>query len=617
MRRLGALLVCLALGACASSGSFRAGRRAESRDDFDRAVLDYARALKERPGNTSYRLSLERARLRAAEAHLVAARRFDGRGHTKEALDEARLALDLNPDSGDVRSFIRDVEARTRAAGAAASLDAIKERVRERPLSGLTLAPAARHPLGLTFANASLREIYQALGRVSAVNFVFDPQFIDQNVSVDLRDVDFDQALNALATIGRTFYRVSNEKLVTIVPDNANKRREYEQQIVKTFFLSNAEPKETADLLRVLLGARRVAVLPDANAVTINDAPEKVAAAERVVAVVDKKRAEVVVEVEILEVNRSRLKDYGIEITSNISAITGIAGGIFPNTTIKEEQRDASGQVIRDYQGVPILKDRPLGVNDNPYASKNLLVSNLPGVIYRLLQTDSSTRLLANPQLRISDGQSAKARFGDKVPVPVTTFVPIAQGGVQTQPFTSFQYENVGVNIDIKPRVHQDGDITLELELEISALAGAGYQNLPTFSTRSVKSVIRLHDGETNVLAGLIRDSERRSLNGVPGLASLPLLGALFSHNQTEAAQTDIIMTLTPHVVGRPDITEDDLRSFIIGAMEGSAAPGSDSAAPPTPYVPPPGRGGEPQRTDQPARAEPIRPPGQPPTSPR
>lgn len=597
MNRLQALIACLLLAGCASSGAFRAGQRAERSQDYDGAVLKYAEALKRSPGNQGYRQSLRRARLRAADAHFVAARRLVSRGLTKEALDEARLALDLNPDSSPVRDFIRDVEARSRAAGAAASLEAIKERVRERPLAGLIVAPAARQPLGLTFANASLREIYLALGRLAGVNFVFDPQFIDQSVSIDLRDVGFEQALNALATTGRTFYRVSDERLVTIVPDNPNKRREYEQQIVKTFFLSNADPKETADFLRVLLSARRVALLPDTNAVTINDTPEKVAAAERVVTILDKKRAEVVVEVEILEVNRSRLKDYGIEITSGISGVSGVAGGVFPGTTITERQRDGT------------TVERPLTLGDNPYTSDNLLVSNLPGVIYRLMQNDSSTRLLANPQLRISDGQKAEARFGDQVPVPVTTFVPLAQGGVTSQPFTSFQYKDVGVNIDIKPRVHHDGDITLELDLEISALSGTGYQDLPSFSTRSVKSIIRLHDGETNVLAGLIRDSERRSMSGIPGLASVPVLGALFARNQTEAAQTDIVMTLTPHVVQRPDITEEDLRSFLIGSTESGASQAGET--PPTPYTPPAGRS-EPPRPAPAPRVEPIRPPAAP-----
>jgi general secretion pathway protein D len=599
MKRLILVLVSLGLVACASSGAFHAGQSAERRGDYDRAVLEYAHAVQLDPQSVSKRESLKRARLRGSDAHLFAARRLLTRGLLKGALDEARLALDLNPEAATVRDLVHEIESRTNTAHAVASFEETKQRARQRPLAGLTPGPAASQPLGLSFSGASLREIYQALGRVVGVNFVFDAQFVDQTVNIDLRELRFEQALDALATIGQTFYRIIDEKVVTIVPDTPKKRQDYEQQVVKTFFLSNADPKETADLLRVLFSARRVAVVAGANAVTMNDTPERIAAAERVVDIIDKRRAEVVVEVEILELNRSRLQDYGIEITSGISGTSGVAGGVFPSTTVSETSTDASGNVT--------TTQRPITLKDNPYKAGNLLVSNLPGVIYRLLRTDSSTRLLANPQLRISDGQSAKARFGDEVPVPVTTFVPIAQGGVSTQPFTSFEYKTVGVNIDIKPRVHHDGDITLELQIEISALSGAGYQNLPTFNTRTVKSIIRLHEGETNVLAGLIRDTERRSLSGIPGLASVPILGALFAHNSTDVEQSDIVMTLTPHVVQQPALTEEDLRSFLVGSNlvnSTSAPPGGEPITSPTSA--PPATPSEPSEP----HVAPIRPPG-------
>src|SRR5262249_23814190 len=270
----------------------------------------------------------------------------------------------------------------------------MKERTRERALPGLALGPEAREPLGVSFRNASLREVYQALGRVAGVNFIFDPDLRDVPVTLDLRDVPFEQALNPLASVGHTFYRVMDSRVVSVLPDTPAKRRDNEQQVVKTFFLSNADLKETIDLLRIVLGARRVAPLPGSNALTINDTPDKVAAAEKIVDVLDKKRAEVMVEVEILEVNRGRLRDYGIEITSNVPGVEGVAGAAFPNP----------------------LQNTTL--DQNPYKKSNIVISSLPGVIYRLLHNDSSTRLLANPQLRTTEGQTAQARFGDQVPVP-------------------------------------------------------------------------------------------------------------------------------------------------------------------------------------------------------
>jgi general secretion pathway protein D len=540
------LAAALVLPGCAASKALRSAEQAERRRDWDRAVLEYSRALKLDPGHTASQRGLQRTRLRAAEAHAAAGRRLRAQGLLKEAADELHLALDLDPAADSLRQELRALEEQRRLGRTPPAVRELKARTRERALPGLALDPAAP-PLSLTFRGASLREAYQALGRSAGINFVFDPAFQDQPVTLDLNDVQVEQALAALATTGRTFHRVLDAHVVSVIPDTSAKRREFEEQVVKTFYLSNAELKEAVDLLRVVLGARRVAPITAANALTINDTPEKVAAAERILEAIDKPRGEVVVDVEILEVNRSRLRDYGIEITSGLSAAQGVAGGIFPDPTTRNT------------------------LERNPYTTSNLLVSSLPGVIYRLLRSDASTHLLAAPQLRISEGQTAQARFGDQVPVPVTVFTPIATGGISQQPITSFEYKNVGVNIDLTPRLHDDGDVTLSLKLDISALAAAsGFQGLPAFTSRQVTSVIRLRDGETNILAGLIRDSERQSLTGLPGLSSVPFLGRVFSRNQVEGQETDIVMTLTPHVVRRIELGERDLRSFSLGAGEAS-----------------------------------------------
>ncbi len=576
-----AVLLLAATGcATATTRAFHDGEKAERLQDYDRAVLEYQRALKQAPDNVNYRLALERARLRASTEHTNMARRLVARGLYKEALDEYRIALELRPNAPGLQQEVADAQARA-TRGAETSIQQARARARERSLPGLDLGPEAQQPLGLVFRGASLREAYLALGRAVGINITFDPSFQDVPVSLDLRDVGFEQALNALDAAGHTFHRVVDAKVLNVVPDTPAKRRDYEQQVVKTFFLSNAELKETIDLLRVVLGARRIAPVPGANALTINDTPDKVAAAERIVDMIDKRRAEVVVEVEILEVDRNRLKEYGVYITSGLDAsgTQGVAAVIGPDPT-------------KSYKP-----------GDNPYSSANLLVTALPGAVVRLLESDSNTRLLANPQLRVSEGQTAQARFGDQVPVPVTTFTPIATGGTAQQPITSFEYKNVGVNIDITPRVHQDGEVTLVLKLDISSVGAPGYQNLPTFNSRTVNSTIRLRDGETNLLAGLILDNERHALTGLPGVASIPVIGRIFASNHDEATQTDIVMTLTPHIVRRTDITEQDLRSFPLG---GESSPFVFDAAPP-PVTTPSG----PRPSEPPApRVEPIKPPG-------
>ena len=581
MRRpLLGLALAAALAGCATSSAYRTGEKAERLQDYDRAVLEYQRAVRQSPEDLNYKQALQRARLRAATSHAAEARRLAARGLLKEALDEYRLALELQPDAPGLLSEIQEIEAR-RQRGTDA-VQQVRQRSRTPTLPGLDLGPEAQQPLGLVFRGASLREAYLALGRAAGINITFDPSFQDANVNLDLREVGFEQALNALGAAGRTFHRVVDSKVLAVIPDTPAKRRDFEQQLVKTIFLSNADLKETIDLLRVVLGARRVAPIPGINALTINDTPDKVAAAERIVDIVDKRRAEVVVEVEILEVDRNRLKEYGVYLTSGLDAsgVEGIAASVFPNPLIKNP-------------------------SEGPYDKDNLVVSSLPGAVVRLLETDSSTRLLANPQLRSSEGQTAQARFGDRVPVPVTVFTPIASGGVAQQPVTSFEYKDVGVNIDITPRVHQDGDVTLQLKLDISSVGTPGYQGLPTFNSRILNSTIRLRDGETNMLAGLILDNERHSLTGLPGIASLPLLGRIFGRNKDENQQTDIVMTLTPHIVRRTELSEEDLRAFLVG---GESSPFVFD-------VPPSGVPSPPSKPTEPPRIEPIRPPSTPPGS--
>ena len=205
--------------------------------------------------------------------------------------------------------------------------------------------------------------------------------------------------------------------------------------------------------------------------------------------------------------------------------------------------------------------------------TSDIFLTNLPGLFYRLLKTDSNTRTLANTQLRTSEGISAQARFGERVPVPVTTFTPFASGGVAQQPITSYNYENIGVNIDITPRTHHDGQVSLALSILVSSISGTGFGGLPTFGNREINTVIRLQDGETNLLAGLIRDDERDVLEGIPGLSNIPLVGRLFAHTRRQTQESDIVLTLTPRIVRALDLSEEDLRPFRVGRA-GTAATG-------------------------------------------
>jgi general secretion pathway protein D len=574
-------LAAVSAGGCASAAGMRQGSRAEQAQDYDRAVVEYTNVVRANPANVSARTALERAKLRASQEHAVRGRRFAGLERYEEAVVEYQLAAELNPTDPLVDQALKDVrhKLRTKVAvtrGGRTELESLIDRTRNLPAPGLELPEGVKLPGSLVFGNgATARAVFLTVGRFANLSMIFDPGFRDQPLTIDLREATLENALAALTASTRTFYRVTAPKTITIVPDTPAKRREYEEAIVRTFYLSNADLKETIDLLRVVIDIRQISPITATNSLSIKDTPERIAAAAKVIAAIDKARPEVIIEVELLEVDRQRLRDYGLQVASPGS--TGISG---------------SADINRDNFTLAHLRN---------LTAADVLLSGLPGIYYRLLKTDTATRTLANPQLRTSEGLTATARFGEEVPVPVTTFAPIAAGGVNTQPITSYVYRNIGVNIDITPRTHHDDEVTLGLKISLSSLSGAGFAGLPTFGNREISTTIRLKDGETNMLAGLIRDDERNVLNGVPGLSDIPLIGRLFANNVRQTQQTDIILTLTPHIVRVLDLTEADLRPFRLGRDVGNAAlaeilggasgaPRDDGfdAPPATPQPPPP-----------------------------
>jgi general secretion pathway protein D len=540
-------VLAVLVAGCAVSTAVKRGRDAEGRQDYDRAVVEFTKALRLNPDAVDARTGLERAKLRASQEHFVRARRLAATGKLDEALVEYELAGELNPSSSEVEQELRSTRNKLRARIAVAregktDLQTLIDRSRDLPPPGLDLPPNVKMPASLTFRDASSRDVFTAIARLANISLIFDPSFREAPITVDLRNASLEDALNSLAGTTRTFFRVTAPRTIAVIPDTPAKRREYEEEVVRTFYLSNADLKETMDLLRLVLDARRISPTTATNALTVKDTPERIAAAARVLAAVDKARPEVIIDVELLEVDRTRLQEYGLQIASPSSP--GINGTASVRT-------DASSSLtLRTLRNL---------------TQSDILLANLPSLYYRLLKTDINTRTLANPQLRTSEGMAAAARFGDRVPVPVTTFAPIATGGIPQQPITAFNYETIGVNIEITPRTHHDDDVTLVLKVAVSSISGTGFGGLPTFGNREISTVIRLRDGETNMLAGLIRDDERRSLEGIPGLSDLPLVGRLFAHSQKTINQTDIILTLTPHIVRVLDLTEADLRPFRVG----------------------------------------------------
>src|SRR5688572_29098365 len=365
--RIAAVTVLAALLAgCAASGAMRAGQKAERLDDYDRAVVEYTRALREKPDDLDIRLALDRAKLRGSLEHFGRGRRLSNAGRLEEALVELQMASELNPANGEIDRELGTVRSQLRNKVAVAregktQLETLIERTRDLEAAGHELPADAKLPASVTFRDASSRDVFTAIARFANINVVFDPQFRDQPITIDLRNSTLEAALQSVASATRTFYRVTSARTITVIPDTAAKRREYEEEVVRTFYLSNADLKETLDLLRIVVDLRRVAPVAATNAISIKDTPERVAAAGRLISAIDKARPEVVIDVELLEVDRTRLREYGLQLASpSETGPTGING-------VASINRD--DLTVRDVRTL---------------TQANVVLSNLPNLFFRL-----------------------------------------------------------------------------------------------------------------------------------------------------------------------------------------------------------------------------------------
>ena len=544
MRRLTASwLTCAFLGlaaaGCASSAMNQA-RTADQLQEHDLAVARYARIVRDDPDNAEARQGLERARLRASDAHFLTGRRLAAQGRLEDALVELQLATELNPGNADAERDLRHVRVALRSQLSAApdgrtALQSLLARTHDLTPAGHDLPDTTLDADVRTGSQSTARAVYQLVGQLAALSVIFDPDLRDVPAPLTLqRGMTLRAALDAIARATNTFFVVTGPSTIMVAPDTPSARRDYIDDVVRQFTVQNADLKETMDALRIVADARYVAPVTGTNTILVRDTPERMQVIGRFLAAFDKARPEIVVNVEVFEVDRTRLNDYGLQLASPGS--TGISGGADANR-----------------EGLTLQTLRNLGQAD-------VMLSNIPALYYRLVKNDSRTRTLANTHVRMTDGTNGTANFGQRVPVPTLRVAPITQGGLDIQPQTQFNYESIGVNIGITPRTHPNDDVTLVLDIELSSLGAPGFDGLPTFGSRNVKTSIRLRDGETNILAGLIREDERVERQTIPGLGDIPVLGQLFGRNRREAQQTDVVIMLTPHIIRSLDLTEDDLR---------------------------------------------------------
>ena len=597
------IVVAVLLSGCAAGRAFRRGQEAARNGDWDAAVAHYTRALQENPDSAQYKIELERAMQNAAREYITRARDLEAKGDLDAALIAYRRAVEMDGSNrlaaARVVELERTIRDRIEKSRPQPAIDKLRAQARQQAVP--TLNPTEPLPK-IHFNNASLRDVLTFIGTQSGINVTFDQQlFRDQPVTVSLENVTVEEALRQILAQSGHFYKVMSPTTIVVAQDTQQARQKYDDLVVQTFYLSHADAQEVSQIINTVLRIPNMTVVPaifpnkTANSITVRATAAVVQVIEQVIRSNDKPRAEVVVDVQILEVNRTRIKQYGINL-SDYAINLIFSPEVAPPNTSGAVSAPPPFNLNTISQGVSTA-DFYLGV---------------PTAVFRFLESDAHTRLLAKPQLRGAEGRAMTLNLGQEIPVVSTVFGAPVSGGFASIPQSSFNYRPVGINMEILPRVTYDGEIILELTIENSALGPSidvAGQSVPSFTSRKVQTKLRLREGESNLLAGLIREEDRKFMSGIPGLLRVPILNQIFANNDKTSEQSDIVMLLTPHIVRTHELTVTDLAPIYIGTQQNIGlggpppliAPLPDAAAPagagqvPAPGIPGAPPGGVPQ----------------------
>ncbi len=621
-RTLAAAVAVLALVAstgCAARWAYRQAEEAAAHGEWDLAVARYTKALDKDKKNIGYKIALENARIQASRVHYDKAREHLAASDLDKAAEELEIASNYDPANRSAADDLQLVRVRIRKRDEEREQRAQFEQTKARAQAAArvplpVLSPRSPVPITMKFESGSLQKILESLGRIAGVNVLFDEGFRDKtNASVNLSGVSFQEALDRITFVNRLFYKVLDQNTLIIVPESRQKRTSYDELLLRTYYVQNAEVADTANLVKTLARIQTVVPNKDLGAITVLGTLDQLAMAERIIDANDKARGEVLVEVRILEVNRNSTKRWGLDLSNYTAAATLSPTG-------------AENEVTAGL----------LNIRAHLLSSMNQAdwIVSLPSTVFaRFLATDSNVRILASPRLRAAEGKKAELKIGQEVPIPVTSYTVGTGGTTGYLPATSFQYRNVGVNLSLTPRVAASGDVTLEMSAEFSLLGddrNVGSEgnpiNVPTFLTRNVTGTLRLRDGETGLIGGLLQGRDARSFSGAIGINNIPVIGKLFGDNRKNVDESEVLISLTPRIVRAPKVTEEDMVPMRVGTQEvpkvegvrgplfgpepeAPAAEPSPAAAPPpatAPAAPRPLAAPPPQALPQPAPAPPA-----------
>jgi general secretion pathway protein D len=594
------LSVSLPLSADQAKSFYNKGRDAEARQNYELAYDNYKRAYDLKPKDLRYRTAFERTRFLSAASHVHRGQLLRDAGKLDEALAEFQKALQVDPSSFIAQQEVRRTkemidETKNPPAPTAGPPSSLKRRL-EQARGPVELAPISNVPITLKLTEDS-KVIYETVGKLAGINVLFDPDYTSRRIKIELNGVTLEEALEIIAMESKTFWRPVTSNTIFVAADNPGKRKELEQSVIKTFYLSNlSQPTELQDVvnaMRTILEVSRIQQLPSQDAIVVRGTPDQMALAQKLIDDLDKAKPEVIVEVAIMQVTRDKMRQYGISpptsatvaLQNNINTTT--TNG---NTTTTSNTTSGSSNTI-NLNRIGNLNATDFTVTINPATATALL-------------SDTDTKLLQNPQIRALDGQKASLKIGDRVPVATGSFQP-GIGGVGINPLvnTQFQYLDVGVNVDITPHVHAGREVTLKVALDISAVTSTtniGGIQQPVIGQRKIEHEIRLKEGEINLLGGILEDQQTKSLSGIPGLAQVPILKYLFSQTNIDHRENEIVFALVPHIVRGHEVSRLNQEVLDVGtanAIElrrftrpagagGSAVPPSGAPQGPAPTAP-------------------------------
>lgn len=528
---------------------------------FDVAEALYKRVQVYDPTNP--RASAGIAQIAADRRHktiVAAADQLVKAGKYREAQDVLRPVLTEDPRQRDARRLQRIID----------------DQLVRPALLTVQLKPSITKPISLDLRDVTVRNVFEVLQRASGINFVFDRDVrTDQRTSIALTDATIEEAIRMMLLTNQLERKVLNDNTVFVYPNTPQKQREYQELVVKGFYLSNADVKQTANMIRTLVKTRDIFIDDKINLLVIKDTPAAVRLAERLIAAQDLAEPEVMLELEVMEIGSSRLRELGIKFPDTLAISLQGAAGVPGQLTLAEWQSRNSDLV-------------------------QLAFSN-PLFLLALKQQDGTTSVLANPRVRVKNKEKASIHIGDRVPVITTTAA--ATGGFVSESVT---YLDVGLKLEVQPTISLDDDVSMKVALEVSNITNTITSTSGTVTyqlgTRTAQTNLRLRDGETQVLAGLISKNDRRTADRVPGLGDLPVAGRLFSHTLDNNDRTEIVLLITPHIVRTLERPDAAAVEFAAGTEASTGTPRLGAAPPSVPYIPAP----------QPAPALPGMPPAAP-----